>query len=217
MRAGRLRSREVQDRMKKIAVFLFFVAMGAAAGHAQESRQDLSISGIGLIEPFIASQTDVQVSANRAFGALVSYRFMLTPTAAVEVNYGITYANKIHYVISNTNHYIVNTRTQEISGAFVKSFNYKKFNPFVEGGPSGIIFLPIRNTGTTTLNAKQQTQAGGMYGAGIAYELSPSFDIRAEYRGYVTKVPTFNDSVDNFTTNKWYNVFVPTVGVAYHF
>jgi len=217
MRAGRLRSGEVQDRMKKIVVFFFLVAMGAAACHAQESRQDFSISGIGLIEPYISSQTDVQVSANRAFGALASYRFMLTPTAAVEANYGITYANKIHYVISNTNHYIVNTRTQEISGAFVKSFNFKKWNPFVEGGPAGYIFLPIRNTGTTSVDVKQQTQIGAMYGAGFAYEISPSFDIRGEYRGYVTKVPTFNDAVDNLTTNKWYNIYVPTVGVAYHF
>jgi outer membrane immunogenic protein len=216
MRAGRLRSREVQERMKKIAVFLFLLAMGAAAGHAQESRQDFSISGIGLIEPFIASQTDVYVSANRAFGALASYRFMLTPTSALEANYGITYANKIHYR-TNPNNYNINTRTQEISGAFVKSFNYKKWNPFVEGGPTGLIFLPIRNTGTTTLNAKQQTQVGAMYGAGFAYELSPSFDIRAEYRGYVTKVPTFNDQADGLQTNKWYNIFVPTVGVAYHF
>jgi outer membrane immunogenic protein len=102
--------------MKKIALFAFLLAVGVAAGRAQESRQDISISGIGLIEPFIASQTDVQVSANRAFGALASYRFMLTPTSAVEANYGITYQNKIHYVISNTNHYIVNTRTQEIRG-----------------------------------------------------------------------------------------------------
>jgi outer membrane immunogenic protein len=218
MRAGWLRSGEVQDRMKKIVVFFFLAAMGAVAGHAQESRQDISISGIGLIEPFIASSNDVEVSANRAFGALASYRFMLTPTAAVEANYGITYSNRIHYLV-NPNHYNINTRTQEISGAFVKSFNFKKFNPFVEGGPGAFIFLPIRNTGTTTQLAKQQTEVGAMYGGGIAYEVSPSFDIRAEYRGYVAKVPNFNDGPtgDNLTTNKWYNIYVPTVGVAYHF
>jgi opacity protein-like surface antigen len=200
--------------MKKIVAFLFLMAMGAAASHAQESRQDISISGFGLIEPFIASPTDVQVNSNYALGALASYRFMLTPTSAIEANYGITYQNKIDFY-SNPNRYQVLTRTQEISGAFVKSFNFKKYNPFVEAGPTGLIFLPVRNTGTTTLDAKQQTQIGAMYGAGFAYELSPSFDIRAEYRAYVTKVPTFGDA--QFTTNKWYNIFVPAIGVAYHF
>jgi hypothetical protein len=31
----------------------------------------------------------------------------------------------------------------------------------------------------------------------------------------VTKVPTFGDS--QFTTNRWYEISVPTIGVAYHF
>ena len=177
----------------------------------------MSISGTGLIEPFVASPTDTQVSANRAFGALVSYRFMLTPSSAIEANYGVTYQNLIHYVISNTNHYVINTRTQEISGAYVRSFNFRRFNPFVEVGAAGLIFLPIRNAETTTLNASQQTEVGGLYGAGVAYEISPSFDIRAEYRGLVMKVPTFKDTVDNLGTNKWYQIYNPVIGVAYHF
>jgi opacity protein-like surface antigen len=201
--------------MKKIAIIAFLLAVCVAAGRAQESRQDISISGTGLVEPFIASSTDVQVSANRAFGALASYRFMLTPSSALEANYGITYENNIHFVISNTNHYVVNTRTQEMSGAYVRTFNYRKFNPFLEGGPAGFIFLPIRNSGTTSLDVKQQTEVGAIYGAGIAYEISPSFDIRAEFRGMVTKVPTFGYS--QFNTNKWYNIYNPIFGVAYHF
>jgi opacity protein-like surface antigen len=60
-----------------------------------------------------------------------------------------------------------------------------------------------------------------MYGAGFAYEVSPSFDVRVEYRGLVTKVPTFGETNStsgyDFTTRKWYNISVPTVGVAYHF
>jgi opacity protein-like surface antigen len=115
----------------------------------------------------------------------------------------------------NPNHYQVNTRTQEASVAYVRSFTYKKFNPFVEAGPGVFIFLPIRNSGTTSLDVKQQTSVGGLYGGGIAYEISPSFDIRAEYRGFVTKVPTFG--VEQFTTNKWYNIYNPVLGVAYHF
>ena len=117
---------------------------------------------------------------------------------------------------SNPNHYQVLTRTQEISAAYVRSFTFKKFNPFVEAGPGAFIFLPIRNSGTTNLDVKQQTQIGGLYGGGIAYEISPSFDIRAEYRGFVTKVPTFG-GIDQFTHQQVVQHLQPTVGVAYHF
>jgi hypothetical protein len=201
--------------MKKIAIIAFLLTVCVAAGHAQESRQDISLSGIGIVEPFISSQTDVQVSANYGLGAMASYRFMLTPSSALEANYGITYQNTIHYVIANTNHYLVNTRTQEISAAYVRSFNFRKYNPFIEGGPSAFVFLPIRNIGTTNLDVKQQTNIGFIYGGGIAYEISPSFDIRAEFRGMVTKVPDFSDTQLN--TNKWYNIYEPVIGVAYHF
>jgi opacity protein-like surface antigen len=200
--------------MKKIAIIAFLLAVCVATGRAQESRQDISLSGTGLIEPFIASSTDVQVSANRAFGALLSYRFMLTPSSALEANYGMTYENKIHFY-TNPNNYQVLTRNQEISAAYVRTFNYRKFNPFLEAGAAAFIFMPIRNSGTTSLDVKQQTGIGAIYGAGIAYEISPSFDIRAEYRGMVTKVPTFG--IATFTTNKWYNIYNPVVGVAYHF
>ena len=210
------RSRDVQDRMKQIAIITFLLAESVAAGRAQESRQDISISGTALVEPFIASQTDVQVHSNYALGALASYRFMLTPSSALEANYGITYQNTIKFVYpSFPNGVKVLTRTQEASAAYVRTFNYHRFNPFAEAGPAAFIFLPIRNSGTQTLDVKQQTAVGAIYGAGIADEISPSFDIRAEYRGMVTKVPTFGDT--SFATNKWYNIYNPVIGVAYHF
>jgi outer membrane immunogenic protein len=208
--------------MKKIVLVLFLLAGFAAAGSAQESRQDVSISAIGLIPPFVGSSTGVYVHSNSALGALASYRFMLTPSSALEANYGITYQNTYTYDIGpNTLRIPILTRTQEMSAAFVRSFTYRKFNPFVEGGPAGLIFLPIRNSGTGTVDAKQQTSIAVLYGAGIAYEISPSFDIRAEYRAYVTKVPNFglgsSNTTENLTTNRWFNIYVPTVGVAYHF
>lgn len=201
--------------MKKIVFFVYLAAVCAAAGRAQESRQEISLSGTGIYEPFRASSTDVQASSNVGEGAMVSYRFMLTPSSALEANYGITYHNLLHYVVSNTNNYTINTRTQEISFAYVRSFTFRKWNPFLEAGPGVLIFLPIRNQTTTLLDAKQQTGIGGLYGAGFAYEISPSFDIRAEYRGVITKVPTFG--VSQLDTKRWYNIYFPAVGVAYHF
>lgn len=207
--------------MKKIGFIALLLGVCVAAGRAQESRQDASISGIALIEPFVASSTTVQVHSNAAYGILGSYRFMLTPNSALEANYGVTYENTIRYVVGNTNVVKVNVRTQEISAAYVRSFTFRKWNPFLEAGPGAMIFLPIRNSGTTSLDVKQQTNIGGLYGGGIAYEISPSFDIRAEYRGFVTKVPNFGQTSStnqvNLSTNKWYNIFIPTLGVAYHF
>jgi opacity protein-like surface antigen len=201
--------------MKKIALIAFLLSVCVAAGRAQESRQDISLSGTALVEPFIAASTDVYVHSNYALGALLSYRFMLTPSSAIEANYGMTYENKITYNFSGPFHQQVLTRTQEMSAAYVRSFNFRKYNPFIEVGPGAFIFLPIRNSGTQNLDTKQQTQMGAVYGAGIAYEISPSFDIRAEFRGMVTKVPTFG--LPQFATNKWYNIYNPVIGVAYHF
>jgi opacity protein-like surface antigen len=205
--------------MKKIVFALFLLAVCTVAGKAQESRQDISISGLALVKPFIASSTNVQVHSSAGYGALGSYRFMLTPNSALEANYGITYEDKYTYVV-NPNRVPITSRTQEISAAYVRSFTFKKFNPFAEAGPAAVIFLPIRNSGTGAIDAKQQTEIGGLYGAGFAYEVSPSFDIRVEYRGLVTKVPTFglsSSTTFNLTTNKWWNMSVPTIGVAYHF
>jgi opacity protein-like surface antigen len=206
--------------MKRIAFFVCLLVVCVAAARAQESRQDISLSGTALIEPYKASSTDIQVHSTTAYGGLASYRFMLTPSSALEANYGITYQNKITYYGPQFQNGIgILVRTQEISGAYVRSFVFKNFNPFVEGGPGAMIFLPIYNSGTKTLDAHQQTEVGALYGAGFAYEVSPSFDIRVEYRGFVTKVPTFGvtSTSYNFTTNRWYNISVPTVGVAYHF
>jgi hypothetical protein len=49
----------------------------------------------------------------------------------------------------------------------------------------------------------------------LAYEISPSFDIRAEYRGFVTKAPDFG--VASFKTNRYYLISIPAIGIAYHF
>ena len=127
--------------MKKIALIALLLAVCVAVGRAQESRQDISISGSALIEPFIASSTNVQVHSNTAWGALGSYRFMLTPSSALEANYGITYENKINYYV-NPNHYQINTRTQEVSAAYVRSFTLPQIQSVCRSGRGRIYLSP---------------------------------------------------------------------------
>ncbi|AXC10468.1 hypothetical protein ACPOL_1118 [Acidisarcina polymorpha] len=185
----------------------------AVAGFAQESRQDASLSFTGIFPLYVYGNT-VQQHPRYGWGALASYRYMLTPRSAIEGNYQYSqYANKF---VTSFNNIRVQTRLQEVSAAYVYNFNFRKFNPFLEGGIGGYLFSPIQGSGTTDLDAKRTTNIGALYGAGIAYEISPSFDIRAEYRGITVKAPSFG--LANFKTNRWYPVLSePTVGVAYHF
>lgn len=200
--------------MKKIGLFVLLLPFLAITGFAQESRQDVSVSVSGVFPPYVSSSTNVQQKATYGMGGVVSYRYMITPRSALELNY--QYAqNAYKFVAPFIDNYRVHTRMQEISGAYVYNFNFKNWNPFVEAGIGGYIFTPIRSGSTNSQDFKQATNIGALYGAGVSYEISPSFDIRAEYRGIVIKAPNFGD--DRLRTNRYFNLNNPTIGVAYHF
>jgi outer membrane immunogenic protein len=188
--------------------------LSAAAGYAQESRQDVSFSGTGLFGPTIHGAAAVQQSSTGALGLLLSYRYMLTPRSALELNYSFAQNNQ-KYSTSFEPYARIHARQQEITGAYVYSLNFKRFSPFAQIGVGGLLFTPVLDNGTNLLDTKSTKGISGLFGGGVAYELSPSFDIRVEYRGFVVKTPSFGES--NFTTNRYEVLSMPAVGVAYHF
>jgi opacity protein-like surface antigen len=145
----------------------------------------------------------------------VSYRYLLTPHGGLELNY--QYNQNIQHFCCSFGSYHIHDRFQEFSGAYVYSFNFKNWNPFIEAGVAGFMFSPIDDAKTNTFGLSRVTDIGGLYGAGIAYEISPSFDIRAEYRGLLMKTPSFNYSSHDLNTNVYYNIYDPVIGIAYHF
>ena len=196
---------------KKLLLFLLLPFM-AAASHAQESRQDISISATGVFPPFITGN-DVQQTGTYGLGGLLSYRYMLTPRSGLEANYQYEQNSQKYY--TSFNNVRVHDRMQEFSAAFVLNANFKNWNPFLEGGPAAFMLTPLDDASTTQLNTKGQTILGAVYGVGVAYELSPSFDIRAEYRGLLMKTPNFG--LEPQKTGRFYNVYNPVIGIAYHF
>jgi opacity protein-like surface antigen len=199
--------------MKK-TMLLGALLLSAVAGYAQESRQDVSLSASGTFSPEVHGATGTFTTTDTSLGALASYRYLLTPRSGLEANYGYTQNTPV-YTVPGTLKNQAHSRQQEFSAAYVYTLTFKRYNPFVEGGVGSMFFSPIKDFQTTTLDLKRTTAIGGLFGAGVAYELSPSFDIRAEYRGFVAKTPNFGDS--NFTTNRYRVLSIPTVGVAYHF
>ena len=200
--------------MKK-TMLLGALVLAAATGFAQESRQDVSVSATAPFIPQVNGNA-VQLNDTLTLGALASYRYMLTPRSALEANYGYA-QNSSKFKTSFAPNARINTFQQEITAAYVFSLNFRNFNPFAEGGGGTMIFMPLYDSGTNFKDAKTNTRLGGLFGVGLAYEISPSFDIRAEYRGFVTKVPDFSEPGKLFNTNRYTLFSSPALGVAYHF
>lgn len=200
--------------MKKLFCLLCLLPVLAATGWAQETRQDVSLSFMGSIQPYVEGGTNnVRQTATLGTGALVSYRYMLTPNGAIEANY--EYSRWTEKFVTSAYNARIHTSVQEASFAYVRSFVFKNFNPFIEGGGGILIFSPLGSIKTTTLDTEQKNSPFGMFGGGVAYELSPSWDLRVQYRGLVMKSQTFGLSV--FDTGRYYIMSQPAVGFAYHF
>ena len=199
--------------MKK-TMLLGVLMLSAAAGYAQESRQDVSFSGTGIFGPTVHGAANVQQSMTGALGLLLSYRYMLTPKSALELNYSFAQDSQ-KYSTSFEPYARIHSRQQEVTAAYVYSLNFKRYSPFAEVGVGTMIFTPVLDNGSNLLGTKSTKAISGLFGGGLAYELSPSFDIRAEYRGFLVKAPNFGET--NFSTNRYEVISMPTIGVAYHF
>jgi opacity protein-like surface antigen len=142
---------------------------------------------------------------------------MVTPRSALEANYSFVqdqfrFLDSANRASGGTR---IHSREQEVTVAYVYSLNLKRYSPFAEVGVGTLIFTPILDNGTQLLGTKGSKGVAGLFGGGLAYEISPSFDIRVEYRGFVTKTPSFGQ--DNFNANRYEVLSMPVIGVAYHF
>jgi len=188
----------------------------ATLGNAQESRQDVSVSGVGLFGPTVHGGAGNTANTLAAAGFLAEYRYMLTPRSGLQANYVyLQNSMKFHIPATQLENNYVHVRDEEASFAYVYTRNYHNFNPFVNLGVGAMIFTPIRDYETTTLDTKQTTAIGLVAGGGVAYEISPSFDVRVEYQGFLAKTPSFGN--DQYKTNRYQWLSLPAVGIAYHF
>lgn len=206
--------------MKKLLVLFCLLPMLAGVGLAQDegARQDINLSFMGDIQPFLPSKTTPVVKQNSTLGAglYVGYRYLLTPNGAIEANYSYShFTNK--FVTSSASARIA-TGLQEATAAYVRTIPFKRFNPFIEVGGGMLFFTPIGSR-STSYDTEQSYEPTVLFGGGIAYELSPSWDFRVQYRGQYFKSTNFglSNSPNNFTVGRRYIMSQPAIGFAYHF
>jgi len=203
--------------MKKMMLLGAVFSCAAVVANAQESRQDVSASFIGVYAPTVDGRGVEPMTTTNTGGVLASYRYMLTPRSALEMNYSWAQnSDKYHNTSAGVPNGRVHARQQEISAAYVYSRTFKNYNPFLEAGLGVMLFTPILDNGTNESGVlKQTTSPGGLFGGGLAYEINPSIDVRVEYRGFLMKAPSFG--FDPFSSSRYYVLMTPSLGVAYHF
>ena len=196
--------------------------MLARIGTAQQegARQDVNLSFMGDIQPYVSSKTTpvVQQKSTLGAGLYLGYRYLLTPNGAVEANYSYShFTNKFTSQGMGENARVY-TGLQEATAAYVRSFTFKRFNPFIEGGGGILFFTPI-GTKTTAYDTEQTHELTVLFGGGIAYELSPSWDLRVQYRGQIFNSTNFglSHAPFDFSVGRRYIMSQPAIGFAYHF
>lgn len=206
--------------MKKLLVLLCLLPMLTRVGLAQEegARQDVNLSAMGVIQPYVSSKGSpfVKQESTLGLGLYLGYRYLLTPNGAIEGNYSYShFTNKFTTSSANVRVY---TGLQEATVAYVRSFEFKRFNPFIEGGGGLLFFTPIGSK-TTSYDTYYTHELTVLFGGGIAYELSPSWDLRVQYRGQVFNATNFglSNAPYNFTLGRRYIMSQPAIGFAYHF
>lgn len=209
--------------MKKLFLFTCLLVMAAGTAYAQDqgARQDINLSFMGVIQPYVASKATstvgtIKQTSTLGYGLYLGYRYQLTPNSGVEANY--SYSHFTDKFVNSSASARIQTGLQEATAAYVRSFNFKRFNPFLEAGGGMLFFTPIGYR-STSYDTEQSYEPTVLFGGGIAYELSPSWDLRVQYRGHIIKGTNFGlkNPPNDFSTDRRYIMSMPAIGFAYHF
>ncbi len=184
------------------------MAVPAIAQTEGPARQDVAVQAFGS---FVTSTTQngIENKATDSGGVLASYRFFFSTHHGVEADYG--YSLNTQKYLSGSGVTGVNTHNHEISGAYVFRLPMGKITPFALAGAGALVFDPKNYAG-----ASSQTRASFLYGAGADVTLTHHLFMRAEYRGFVYKSPTYDlagfSGLDRVTHRA-----EPSVGFGYRF
>jgi opacity protein-like surface antigen len=216
--------------LKKISIgfvaVLFFTPMLLAQGGRSEVSGSLSVDFSRRAESAQTQQNSqlglpppVVLTANRAWGFLVSYRFALTKRNSLEVNYALA-RNTQSYALTdsfgNQTFFNVDAHIHELTGDYVFAPRRSSWlSPFALVGAGVLIFRPtgVANSG---IGVETQTKPAGLYGAGADVKLSRQFRLRVQYRGVLYKpAPDFGQP--SYKTDALGHLAEAGVGIVYRF
>lgn len=200
--------------LSAFAVILFFVA----SGYAQDFRSEVGIQGAANI-PKNSDNIDIPHHATKSGGFLLGYRYHLSPWFAIQGDYGYTRNTQKYFdpILGETD---IQANLHQLTGeAVITAPSTSRVRPYALAGIGGLFFRPT-NTFNNSLagvgnGTGNQTKAAFVYGGGVDFDLTHYVALRAEYRGYLYKIPDFQ--IPGLATDNFTHLAQPSVGLVWRF
>jgi len=192
-----------------VLVIVGCIALLSLRAVAQEVRSEVSVQGTGFFTKD-SNGKGIKNTATETGGLLIGYRYNITRWLAAEANYG--YDRNTQSYIGSTSGRVQSNIHQITSEAVVKLPGLAKIQPYALAGGGGLLFDPTGNAGA---GATWQARGAFLYGGGADYAFTRHLSLRAEYRGFVYKSPSFN--LASLKTDAWSHIAQPSAGIVYRF
>jgi opacity protein-like surface antigen len=199
--------------MKTLIVPALILILFGISSSAQEVRNEVTVQGSG----FFKKQTTADGITNEptnSGGVMAGYRFNLKNWLAVEGDYDY-FRNSEKFLSSSGTTFIPMNVHAATGTAIVKLPSFKMpavkiVSPFVLAGGGAMFFDPRGDS----VN-KEQTRGAFVYGGGFDVPMAKHIAVRAQYRGFVYKIPDFE--MTSLKVDKYTHSAVPSVGLVFTF
>lgn len=198
--------------MKRFSELAIILIVFAVSSWAQEFRHEVTVQGSGFFQKQ-TTKDGITNDPSNSGGVMAGYRFNFNKWLAVEGDYDY-FRNHESFQSSNSSMFIP-TNVHAMTGiAIVKLPSFKvpavkRVSPFVLAGGGAMFFDPRRGS------VSVQTRAAFVYGGGVDVPLSKHFLVRAQYRGFIYKIPDFEQV--SLKVDKYTHSAVPSAGLVFTF
>lgn len=198
-----------------VGICVFFVASALA----QDLRSEVNFQGTANITKN-SDNVDIPSQATKSGGFLAGYRYHLSPTFAIQGDYGYTRNTQKYFdpVFGETD---IQANMQQLTGeAVITAPSSSKVRPYGLAGIGALFFRPTNSLnnnfiGIGTGSGNNQTKAAFVYGGGVDFDLTRYMAFRAEYRGLLYKIPDFQ--LPGLAANAFTHTAQPSLGLVWRF
>ena len=199
--------------MKKLTELAIILVLFGISSWAQEVRHEVTVQGSGFFKKQTTAGGITDEPTNSG-GVMAGYRFNLKNWIAVEGDYDYFRNHEKFSASSGTTSIPMNvhaaTGTAIVKLPSLKMPAVKIVSPFVLAGGGAMFFDPRGGS----VN-KEQTRGAFVYGYGFDVPMAKHIALRAQYRGFVYKIPDFE--MTSLKIDKYTHSAVPSAGLVFTF